>query len=836
MSKKNISIMKKIKTLLILGAIMLIGLAGKSQVGITYRFNNYTVVPGTTYDTLIFDVEAKGTTNTSYTTTFTIKINFNAAAFGSGAVPVVVEKLILSQPTGYNFNTLAASAGTSRFASTIQANRLQAPFTGGLWDITYLSNLTTSYQGILRYKMLITGPGNSLGVDFFKTGAGSMSSGGQNYILTSGGTTTTAYTPITFEAPTTTYSLMFSEIGDPSNTTTNFVEIYNPGASAINLNYYPFYLNAATSSVLLTGSIPAGGTYTIGYNSTDFTPNLVSTIVGTGGTTLYRLSYYGDYSTGTQIDKYDGGTTGFAYTGKHAVRHYNVVAPNLTPDLAEWVISAAQNVDMTPGSHHSTLNWAGATSADWHTKTNWGTGFIPDAGHNVAITNVGTAPVISYGDNAYCHDLAVTSGSLTIESLPGSDGSLITYGTVSGNTTVQRYLAADRFWYVSEPVTSATAEVFLHIWLKTYTAGAWTPYISNPATPLNPMQGYAAWTSSINSYEPPAPPLGSTTVSYTGVLNSGSQSTPLVNSWNFVGNPYPSAADWNATGWTKTNLVTNTWYTWNGTNYATYNGVTGVNGGQQYIPAAQGFFVEASGAGTLGVSNAVRTHTTQAFYKEEVVPQNLLSMSISNGEINDETVIYFNENATTGLDYDFDAHKMMADEAPQAYTMLAGEKMAINTFNNITETNSVMLGVFAPVAGDYTITAANIESFDATTPLFLEDIVTGIVINLRQVNSYSFTADAGTSERFVVHFTEVQGIDDPSNGEVKGIYAANHNIYVDFTSVKGEISIYNILGKEISHSVASNGLNVIPVSQGNSVYIVKVISNNVAVTKKVFVN
>ncbi len=62
---------------------------------------------------------------------------------------------------------------------------------------------------------------------------------------------------------------------------------------------------------------------------------------------------------------------------------------------------------------------------------------------------------------------------------------------------------------------------------------------------------------------------------------------------------------------------------------------------------------------------------------------NRLSMTISDGEVNDETVIYFNENATTGLDYDYDAHKMMAEAAPQAYTMLAGEKMAINTFNNL---------------------------------------------------------------------------------------------------------------------------------------------------------
>jgi hypothetical protein len=210
-------------------------------------------------------------------------------------------------------------------------------------------------------------------------------------------------------------------------------------------------------------------------------------------------------------------------------------------------------------------------------------------------------------------------------------------------------------------------------------------------------------------------------------------------------------------------------------------------------------------------------------------------MTISNGEVNDETVIYFNENATIGLDYDYDAYKMMADSAPQTYTLLADEKMAINAYNNPIQTPSVILGVSAPAEGDYTITASNIESFDASTPIFLEDIVTGQVINLREVNSYTFTAGEGTAERFVVHFTEVQGIGDPSYGKVNSIYAVDHNIYVDFIAMKGQITIYNILGKEISSAAARNGLNMISVPQGNAVYIVKVISDNATVTKKVFV-
>ena len=526
----------------------------------------------------------------------------------------------------------------------------------------------------------------------------------------------------------------------------------------------------------------------------------------------------------------------------HAVRHYNVVSPNLTPDLTEWVFSAAQDIDMTAGSHRADLNWNGATAA-WRNTANWTEGFIPDAGHNVVIPDAGTTPMISNGMNAYSHDLTVGSAGLIIESdMTNGDGSLITYGTVTGNASVQRYLDADRFWYVTQPVTTATANVFLHTWLFTYNEGssAWDAFIEDETTPLGLMQGYAVWTSSVNKFDQDLPPLGDTTTAFDGVLNTGTISTPLTqggDGWNFVGNPYPSAVDWDASGWTMTNLTTNSYSVWNGTSYASYVvGGPGTNGGTQFIPAAQGFFVNASAAGSLGVSNAVRTHSTQAFWKSNETKMNLLSLTISDGEINDETVIWFNEGATADMDYSYDAPKLMAPGAPQAYTMLGEDIMSINTFNNTTETSTVSMGINTPAEGEYTISASNLESIDAAIPVYLEDVLTGDKVNLREMSTYTFSSGEGTSERFVVHFTEYQGIGDSPASGINSIYASNQTVYVDFTAVKGEIVIYDILGQEIVRSVASNGLNLISVPHGNAVYIVKVISDNNAVTKKVFVN
>jgi hypothetical protein len=849
MFKINITIMKKIKSLLILGILILVGFVGQSQQGITYRFNNMKIVPAAGPDTLIFDVEAKGTTNLTYTTTFTLKIDFLPSAFGANAVPVVVQQLALSLPTGYNFNTLVASVDANTFTSTFLAFKTLPPHTG-TYQIAFLSNLTTTYQGLVRYKMLITGTGDC-GIAFLISGGGSMQTG-QNYVLVNNATATINYNPITAANNLLTLpsdpnmNLMVSEVGDPSSTTTNFVEIYNAGATTVDFtNGFAWYLNAnGSSSVQLTGTLAAGGKYTVASDAIDFTPSLTSAVVGTGGTTNYLLSTYGDYATGTGIDKYDGSLAGFDYTGKHAVRHYNITAPNMTMTASEWVISAAAAVDMTPGSHRSTLTWNGSASNDWHTRNNWG-GMLPDAGHNAAIPNAGEAtPVIGIGDNAYAHDLNIAGSDigLIIKSHPiNGDGSLITYGTVTGITSVQRFLASDRFWYVSQPVTSATANVFLHTWLFTYDepTSAWGDFIGNETTPLNLMKGYAVWTSSVNPWHQDWQPMGDTTTSYDGLVNTGTISTGLTkggDGWNFVGNPYPSSVDWDAAGWTKTNLTTAAYYVWNGATYSSYvEGGPGVNGGTQFIPPAQGFFVNASAAGTLGVTNAVRVHSAQDFWKSQGNFVNLLSLTISNGEVTDETIIHFDENATTDLDYSFDARKMMAEASPQAFTMLNNDKMAINTFNNYTQTVKIDMGVNIPEAGEYTITVSNLESFDGTVPVYLEDKLTGQKMNLRETGSYTFTSEEGVSERFAVHFAEFAGIGDDTESDVNSIYAADNKIYVDFSGNTGDIAIYNILGQEISRTSASKGMNKISVTDGNAVYIVKVISDNTTVTKKVFV-
>ena len=72
--------------------------------------------------------------------------------------------------------------------------------------------------------------------------------------------------------------------------------------------------------------------------------------------------------------------------------------------------------------------------------------------------------------------------------------------------------------------------------------------------------------------------------------------TPSEDGWCFIGNPYASTIDWDAAGWTKTNMANATYIQDPDTQgYATYIAGAGANGGSRFIASQQSFWVQATG-------------------------------------------------------------------------------------------------------------------------------------------------------------------------------------------------------------------------------------------------
>jgi hypothetical protein len=168
-------------------------------------------------------------------------------------------------------------------------------------------------------------------------------------------------------------SLLISEVADPSDlTTARFVEVFNGGSNAIDLGANQYYLakqingGATWKDMQLTGIIQPLEAFAVAGDSAAFvdTYGFQADVYADGasgnGDDAYFLYVGGDHLTGTLIDIYgeidlDGTGTAWDYEDAHAVRNFDIFAPNTTWTQSEWTIQSGASVDMTPGQHQEPL-------------------------------------------------------------------------------------------------------------------------------------------------------------------------------------------------------------------------------------------------------------------------------------------------------------------------------------------------------------------------------------------------------------------------------------------------------------------------------------------------
>lgn len=467
----------------------------------------------------------------------------------------------------------------------------------------------------------------------------------------------------------------------------------------------------------------------------------------------------------------------------------------------------------------ATAVWTGALNNNWFAPGNWNT-YVPGPNTDVTIPAGLTNYPTILSDPAYCNDVFFGSAA-------GSTATLLDNGllTVYGTATVERYFSGnDPDWHlVSSPVSNALADVFMGMYLQSFDE-ATNSYaeIIDETTPLGVMEGYGLYST-----------LGATnTVSFNGALNLGTKNKGFTANglgWNLIGNPFVSSVNWEMVT-IPANLSSEVHYieaaTGNDLSY-----VKGVGGsGSQYIPPMQGFFVSATGSGTLSVGNAQRSHAgANIFYKSS--NPNLVVLNATNGLFNDEAWIHFNELAGAEHDGQFDAHKRISLSNPLlpqifSYT-LAGMKLSVN---GLPEVQSVPVGFTVLQSGEFTISAIETGDF---SELYLEDLFTGNITNLLSAN-YTFNYNQGDTEnRFILHFAPLSVGDNLERNSTIWSYGNEVIVMVpDLTN--GHVKVYNMMGQEVVSSGVTSGRNVITVPQPGN-YVVTLISNEVVRAEKVVI-
>jgi hypothetical protein len=414
--------------------------------------------------------------------------------------------------------------------------------------------------------------------------------------------------------------------------------------------------------------------------------------------------------------------------------------------------------------------------------------------------------------------LRLTSGVLNTAGLPvfllsSINGTALvdnTGGTVNGTVQVQRYVATDfnggmGYRHFSSPVQSATVSQ-----LGTTSSPIVVNSAYNAATPTNkpnvtpypavfrynesmvPVGGSTlmdfdeGWQSPTTTNEVMLPGHGYTvqvgggqTATFTGSLNSGAQTFSSLTygsagtqaGWHLLGNPYPSPLDWSTMtiGTSASNNLQNVGgavYVFQSTGpyagtYRSYqNGI-----GDPTIASGQGFFVRTAGVGQTGTvrmnnSNRVTTWTptNSMLYRGTADLRPLLRLSVAGATsiAPDETTVYFETGATAGPDARYDAYKLRnLGNSASLFSSLDSEELSINGLAPLTTLDVVVpMGLAVPQAGQYTLHAADLQNFGATT-VYLRDALTGAIINLSQQPSYSFSVAANglsTITRFSVLF------------------------------------------------------------------------------------
>lgn len=526
-----------------------------------------------------------------------------------------------------------------------------------------------------------------------------------------------------------------------------------------------------------------------------------------------------------------------------------------------------------------------ATGGNWNNTGTWTEGALPTASDNVLIKSTGTVTVNI--TDAICNDIAIQSGGVlqiapakaltvngTFTNNAGNAGFVlqsddngtgtfvdnVTTPNTSVGATVQQYLPAVRNWYMSTPVDGATAPSG-NIYYRYIEAGnngsTWTPVTSGSG--FVPLAGYIV-----------VPSVAASPIEFSGTLNTGNQSiTDLTSTataktgFNLVGNPYPSYVDWMSA--TKTNLSTTIWYrtrnaettpayvfdTYNETpNIGTNN--NGIGAVTAMIPPMQAFWVrvDANKTGSLSFSNAIRSHrevSTNNFRAPAVknATNQILRLQLTNGTYSDETVVYFNANASGGFN-NYDSPKMFngnTSAISEIYTAEGTEKLVINGMSTIPYNTEIPLyfNVNASKAASFTLTATELSNFEQGTSVVIKNNKTGELQLISDGSDYTFNpAEATNNPAFSIIIKAPGTITDFSNPDNHGLYLyGNENKQIVVTLNQGGsgnamISVFNAIGQKISEKQITKDKMLIDVYTPG-VYLVAIHSDGKTITEKVIV-
>ena len=566
-----------------------------------------------------------------------------------------------------------------------------------------------------------------------------------------------------------------------------------------------------------------------------------------------------------------------------------------TLTLAGTVASMSAANSLTgSASSNLTINGTGALGTLYFDQTTPGT-TNKIAAFTLNRTSSGTATLAS---NLSAGSLTLTAGAFTInpaialtatgttalgaaqclvlKSDATGTASFIDNGTISGSGTakIERYLTpyiagATTDWrshFISSPVgtaqaimpefqtmTNATDDFFM--WDET--TGYWINTKQGSASPFTWNTAFGAGNGAFvtgKGYLAAYPATATKNFTGTPYTSTGGLTMTCTNNtagggWNLLGNPFPSAIDWDLVS--KGNGMDNALYYYDNSapRYRYYVALTGgigtsYSGGSRYIPAMQGFMVHAktTGTQTITMANSNRVHQSlTTYYKAAPLTENVLNISVEGNGSSDDLRVCFFDQAGVNFDGDYDAYKLFSSNTtiPELYSVTPDNtQLAINTLPLSQMYGDVPVGFQPGTAGSFTFTADGVSSFAAATCIYLEDKKAGTMQKLNDNPVYAFTSDSGdNTDRFLLHFQNATSITNPDIARDFTIRAENGIITIQQTGNQGgAITVTDMAGRTVAGaSLLAGQPSRIAMDGHTGLFIVSILTANGVSSSRIFV-
>jgi uncharacterized delta-60 repeat protein len=363
---------------------------------------------------------------------------------------------------------------------------------------------------------------------------------------------------------------------------------------------------------------------------------------------------------------------------------------------------------------------------------------------------------------------------------------------------------------------------------------------------------------------------------FKGTPVNGKVAVPIGNadSYNLVGNPYPSAIDADTFLQANQEIIKSTIYFWthntpitnskyNQNDYAVYNLLGGVgtrpalaSGINETVPdgaigSGQSFFVQSLTAGELKFDNTMRSKDNNTLFFKPGKKQNIskntrgeksriwLNMSHEN-EIFKQILIGYAEGATDGFDPAFDGEVFNANKELSFYSRNDGKNWSIQGKALPFKENAVIeLGYSTLVAGDFQVSIDQVDGVFENQSVFLEDKKEKIWHNLKEA-AYHFTTETGTyNERFQLRFTDANlhyDNNELAHDDYVTIYQHQEKVNIAASAEIQSTKIYNLLGQLIlEDETKTNHLVLDHFKPQNQILVLRVtVDQDKVITRKIF--